>query len=269
MALTFFLIALVSGCSSSSDPVLAKVGPLKIRQSEFARKLTEVSQSYQNYVMTPDGRKQFLDVLIRERLVLAVAAKSDVSKSPEFKAEMARLRAEEEDRIREGREFLLTRLWLEDLRAKGVLKSTEEEAREYHRKYPAEVVVRHILVGNPDEAGLLAKQIRQGAGFAGVAKAKSLDAATAADGGRMPPAIYGEIIPDLEDVVFRMRVGEVSGPIKSKFGYHILKKDSDKNISFDEARERIMKLLEKQKLDRYLQSVQEKYPVEVVDDQFK
>lgn len=267
----FFLGGLVAlaGCGRSNNDVVAKVGSMKISQAEFRRKLADVAQNYQNYVVTPNGRRQFLDVLIREKLVLAAAHASDVERSPEFRVQLERLRAEEEERLKEGRDYLLTRLWLEDLRQKGVLRSGEDEVRDYHRRHPMEVEVRHILLATPAEAEALARKVRGSGGFAALAKAHSLDFATAVDGGRMQPAIYGEIIPDLEDVVFRMRVGEVSGPIKSKFGYHVLKKDSEKNIAFEAAQERIARLLEKQKLDRYLQSVQEKFPVEVVDEQFK
>jgi foldase protein PrsA len=132
-----------------------------------------------------------------------------------------------------------------------------------------EVEVRHILCATPAEAEAVAKKARGGASFAALAKTDSLDAATAADGGRMAPAVYGEVIPDLEDIVFRMRVGEIGGPIKSKFGYHVLRKDGQRPLELAQAHDRIAQILEKQKLDRYLQSVMEKYPVEVVDEQFK
>ncbi|MEK7857989.1 MAG: peptidylprolyl isomerase [Elusimicrobiota bacterium] len=261
--------ALTLGCRPSPETVVAKVGAMKITQSEFRRKLSEVAQNYQNYVLTPNGRRQFLDVLIREKMVLAAAQASDVPRSAEFRAQLERLRAEEEERAKESREYLLTKLWLDDLRQRGALKLSEDEIRDHHRKYPIEVDLRHILVAAPGEAEALAKKVRGGANFAQLAKSNSLDAATAADGGRMQPAIYGEIIPDLEDVAFRMRNGEVSGPIKSKFGYHVLKKEGEKKLSFEESQERVARLLEKQKLDRYLQSIQEKFPVEVVDEQFK
>ena len=50
------------------DPVLARVGKLKITQSEFQRKLAEVSAGYQDYVLTPSGRRQFLAVVGRPGL---------------------------------------------------------------------------------------------------------------------------------------------------------------------------------------------------------
>jgi parvulin-like peptidyl-prolyl isomerase len=263
------LLLLPAACGRSKEDVVAQVGPMTITQAEFSRKLSEVGQGYENFVVTPSGRRQFLDVLIREKMLLAAAQDSGVASSEEFKEEMERLRAEQEERIKEGREYLMTRLWLEDLRKKGVLVVSEEEIRDYHRRHPNEVEMRHILLGTSAEAEALAKRARAGAPFAALAKEKSLDGSTAMDGGRMPSALFGEIIPDLEEIIFRMRPGEIGGPIKSKFGYHVMRKDGEKKISFEQASDRIARLLEKQKLDRYLQSIQEKFPVEVIDEQFK
>ncbi len=251
------------------DPVIAKVGSLAIRQSEFQRKLSEVSEGYQNYVITPDGRRQFLDILIREKMILAAARASDVRKSSQYRDQLARLRSEEAQRLKEGKDYLLTQLWLDDLRRKGIVSATEAEARDYFRKHPTEVELRNILVATPGEAEAIAKKARAGANFAVLAKEHSLDGSTAESGGKMAPAIYGEVIPDLQDIVFRMRVGEIGGPIKSKFGYHVIKKDGEHRIDFNQSKDRIMRVIERQKLDAYLQSVQDKYPVEVVDDQFK
>ena len=261
---------LLAGGCRNRDAIVAKVGPLKITESEFQRKLADVAQDYQGYVATPNGRRQFLDILIREKLVLAAAQDSEVPKSVDFRVQWDRLKAEEEERLREGRDFLLTRMWLEGLRANGALKVSEDEARDYHRRYPVETEVRHILCASPVEAEEIAKKARGGAGFAALAKAHSLDAGSAADGGRIPPALYGEtIIPELQDIIVKMRIGEIAGPIKSKLGYHVIKKEAERRVELDEARERVARLMERQKLDRYLQTVQEKFPVEVVDEQFK
>ena len=90
------LLMALQACNYSSEPVIAKVGKLRITKKEFRRKLSEVSQGYQNYVLTPNGRRQFLDVLIREKIKLAAAMDSDVPKSPEFKEEMeGKLESEE------------------------------------------------------------------------------------------------------------------------------------------------------------------------------
>ncbi len=274
MKRAFFLaaaVAVLAACRGEKDPVLARVGKLTITQSEFQRKLGDVSQSYQDYVLTPSGRRQFLDVLIREKLVLASAQHSDVPRSADFRARLEQLRKDEEDRVRDGSEALLTSMWIDDLRKRGELKVTDAEVADYAAKYPTEVEIRHVLLATPEKAEAVAKKLRAGASFAKVAQEESLDAATASQGGKFPPLMYGEVIPELEEVVFRMRVGEIGGPLKSKFGYHVVKKDAERRLDVrsDDARERIARLLEKQKLDRYLQQMQEKFPVEVVDEQFK
>lgn len=262
---------LASSCRGDKDPVLARIGKLKITQSEYQRKLAEVSQGYQDYVLTPSGRRQFLDVLIREKLVLAAAQSSDVPRTAAYRARLEQLRRDEEQRVREGSETLLTSMWIDELRRDGTLSVTPEEAREYIAKHPTEVEIRHVLLATPEKAEEIAKRLRSGASFAKIAKEYSLDATTAAQGGRFPPLLYGEVIPELEEVVFRMRVGEIGGPLKSKFGYHVIRKDGEikLNPSDPETLDRVERLLEKQKLDAYLQRMQDKFPVEVVDEQFK
>lgn len=265
--LILILAALSAACRGEKDPTLARVGKLKITQSEFQRKLGEVSQGYQDYVLSPSGRRQFLDVLIREKLVLAAAQQSEVPRSVEFRAQLEKLRREEEDRVREGGDYLLTSMWIEDLRRRGALKVEESEVRDYFAKHALEVDMRHVLLASPEAAAVVAGRLRSGANFAKVAKEESLDAATASDGGKLPTSLYGEVIPELEEVVFRMRVGEIGGPLKSKFGYHVLRKDGEKKVSFENGRSRVARLLEKQKLDAHLQSIQNKFPVEVIEDE--
>lgn len=250
--------------------MLARVGKVAITQSEFSRKLADVSPGYQDYVLTPNGRRQFLDVLIREKLVLVAAQQSDVPRSAGFRARLEQLRRDEEDRVRDGGEALLIKMWEEDLRQRGALAVSDAEVADYVSKHPNEVLIRHVLLGTPQQAEIVAKKLRLGAGFAKVAQTESLDAATAAKGGEFPPLMYGEVIPELEEVVFRMRTGEIGGPLKSKFGYHVVRKDGERPLPKNaDTRERVALLLEKQKLDVYLQHVEEKFPVEVVDEQFK
>ncbi|MDE2040134.1 MAG: peptidylprolyl isomerase [Elusimicrobia bacterium] len=258
----------LAGCRRR-EPVIAKVGSLAITSSEFEHKLEEVAPGYQDYVGTSSGRRQFLDILIREKLILAAAEASDVKRSAQFRSKVEQMRRESQLRLREDRDYLLTRMWIDELRSKGMLSVSEQEALDYWRKHPTEVSARNILVATPQLAQEIAKKARAGADFARLARKYSLDAKTAAAGGRMTTTLYGEIIPDLADTIFRMRVGEVAGPIKSKFGYHIIKKDGERRVAFKRVRERILRLLEDEKLDGYLQSLQNRFPVEVVDERFK
>lgn len=267
------LIMLLLASSACRKPreeeeVVARVGRAAITQTEFQRKLQEVAPGYQSYVATPHGRRQFLDVLIREKLMLEAAKADGVAESPDFREQMAELRREEEAKLREAHDYLLSKLWVERLREKRLVSADEEEARDYLRRNPVQVTARHILVATADEAESVLARVRGGASFAETAKKLSLDGETAAEGGRMRPALMGETLPEL-DVLFKMRVGEVGGPVRSKFGYHILHKDGEDRPAFEAVRGRVLEIVEKQKLDRHLQSVQASIRVEVVDEQFK
>lgn len=261
-------LLLTAACRRTPEGTLARVGKSVITEAEFRRKLGDVAPDYQNYVLTPLGRRQFLDVLIREKLILEAARAAGVSASTQFREQMTQLKKEEEEKLAEARDYLLARLWFDQLRREGVLKITDDEVREYHKAYPKEVRVRHILLASAEEADTAIKRIRGGANFATVAKNLSLDADTATQGGEMKPALYGEVIPELE-IVFKMRVGETGGPVRSKFGYHVLMKEGERPLPFAAAEERIRNILEKQKLDQHLQTLQGSYRVEVIDAQFK
>jgi len=85
----------------------------------------------------------------------------------------------------------------------------------------------------------------------------------------VPPFITGEFLPELEQTVARMRTDNPEGIFKSKFGYHVIKKDGERKLTFKEARDRIARVLEKQKLDDYLKTIEAKYKVEVLDENYR
>ena len=84
----------------------------------------------------------------------------------------------------------------------------------------------------------------------------------------MRAALLGETLPELE-ILFKMGVGELAGPVRSKFGWHVLIKDAEDKPAFETVKDRIKDVIEKQKLDRHLAAMQGSFRVEVVDAQFK
>ncbi|HBL17595.1 MAG TPA: hypothetical protein DD417_12825 [Elusimicrobia bacterium] len=268
LALLAVLAGLGMSCRRGAEDIVARVGNVTITQVEFREKLAEVSPDYQSYVLTPYGRRQFLQVLIREKLILEAAQAEGVPSLPEFKDRMDRLRKEEEEKLAEARDYLLARLWLDQLRDRGVISVTDEEIKDYHRKHPIELSASHILLATSEDAEEVLGKVRSGGSFAALAKAHSLDADTAHQGGRMRPALYGEVIPELE-VLFSMKLGELGGPVKSTFGYHVLWKEKEAPVPFEPVADRLRLVVEKEKLDKHLKSLQASFRVEVLDAQFK
>ncbi len=103
---------------------------------------------------------------------------------------------------------------------------TEDEAREYFQKhksdYSIQVRLAHILVRSRPEAERALAEIRGGTPFENVAASSSVDQ-TASQGGDLGYMRRGEMVHELEEAAFRLKVGEVRDVIASSYGYHIIK----------------------------------------------
>ncbi len=85
-----------------------------------------------------------------------------------------------------------------------------------------QVKVRHILVESADQANALLAQIRGGASFAELAKTNSKDAESAAQGGDLGWTPRGVYLPEFEAAIWNANPGDLIGPVKTQFGYHVI-----------------------------------------------
>ncbi len=90
--------------------------------------------------------------------------------------------------------------------------------------YGFAVMASHILVETEAEAKQILNQLRQGASFEELARKYSIDKASGAKGGDLGRFGRGDFLPAFENAVFRLKVGEVSGIVKTSLGYHIIKR---------------------------------------------
>src|SRR5258705_2132051 len=86
-----------------------------------------------------------------------------------------------------------------------------------------EVPARHILVPTEDEAKAILAEVKKGTDFAELAKQKSKDPGAAAEGGDLGYFGKSQMVPEFAEAAFKMKKGEVSDPVKSQFGWHIIK----------------------------------------------
>ncbi|MBM0064113.1 foldase protein PrsA [Alkalicoccobacillus gibsonii] len=122
-------------------------------------------------------------------------------------------------------EFVKPQLVIEKLSSEGV-EVTEEEKKQLYEdqeeSYPTQVHARHILVEDEDEANDIKAQLDDGADFAELAEEKSTDSASAVSGGDLGFFPEGQMVPEFDEAAFSLDIDEISEPIKSDFGYHII-----------------------------------------------
>ncbi len=143
-----------------------------------------------------------------------------------------------------------TRLMIEDLGVKN--KPTDEEVKAYFDEHQAEfgeeVRASHILVADEAKAKELLAKIKSGGDFAQLAKENSTDTGTAVAGGDLEFFGRGSMVDEFDKAAFALNVGEVSEPVQTKFGWHIIKLTDKKPArTFEQAKEEVTKNLQEQK----------------------
>jgi peptidyl-prolyl cis-trans isomerase C len=208
-----FSLAGPSAVAQDANPVLAKVNGSEIRQSDVAIAEEELAPSLAQ--MDPATKKDnVLSFLIDMKIVAKAAEDKKIADRDDFKARLA---------------FARNRLLMDNLLSVEGKAATNDEAMKKVYEDAAkqitgeqEVRARHILVETEAEAKAVEDELKKGVDFAELAKKKSKDPG-AADGGDLGFFTKDQMVPEFSAVAFAMEPGKVSDPVKSQFGWHVIK----------------------------------------------
>ncbi len=261
--LVLMYTSFLSACAERED-VVAYVGRETITERDFRERINELPGYYLGFMASEGGKRQYLEGMIKEELLIQRANDKNIDQIPEVRQRLEEVR----------REVLL--IAAVNYVQENEIRVSDRELREYYEnnkdrfKEPLSVRVSHILMRREEEAEEVLSRIRQGASFERMAKEHSIDSLTVMEGGDMGYIERGEMTPDFEEAVFSMeRVGEISDVIKSPFGYHIIKLTGRKRRSeegFDENREYIKQRLKEQKFNDLLERYRREYNVRINHD---
>ena len=215
--------------AQDADPVVARANGVDIRQSDLALAEDEVGANMPQ--MGPDQKRDYLITYLADVIVLAQAAEQQKVAD----------RDDVKHRIQLERNKVLMETLLQDA---GTAATTDDAM---HKVYDdavkqmsgeQEVHARHILVATEDEAKAIEDQLKKGADFATLAKEKSKDPG-AAEGGDLGYFTKDQMVPEFAEVAFKLDKGQISDPVHTQFGWHIIKVE-DKRIkptpTFDEVK---------------------------------
>ncbi|MBA3052612.1 peptidylprolyl isomerase [bacterium] len=254
----FLALILVAGCG---DGYVARVGSDKITAESFKNRMLDVPTYYRGFLETEGGRRQYLEGIVNEGILVELARAKGLHRRPEVR-----------DRIKALEDQILLEQVVEELK-KGPLKVEDPEIDEYYENnrdfymHPPRVRVSHILVPSKDVAVNVLAQIKDGQSFSKLASEHSIDRNTAEQGGDINYFEKGDMVPEFEEAAFEMQnIGDLSKPVKTPFGWHILKltgRSTAGSKNKDEARDEIVQFLSKQKLDELLKFYKKKFNVRV------
>ncbi len=257
---------LLLGCGKKDDgKILATIDGDKITLEEFNKELDRIPANMKMLVLTQSGKQSFLDRYIVKRLLLDEANKESIDKDKEF-----------QERANDIREQLL----IESLLKKKVMTNinpSEQELKEYYEKNKEkfktgqEIDTRQILVKTEKEANEIRAKLDKGEDFAELAKRFSIDPSAKATGGAIGFHAKGSLLPEYEAVAFKLtKVGQISAPVKTQLGYHIIQLQGMKQSSYtpfeevkDFIKQRIVQEKQSDVLEKYVSDLKAKSKIVV------
>jgi peptidyl-prolyl cis-trans isomerase C len=254
-------ITLVPLSAAADDAVMARIDGVDIKQSDLDFAASEVGPRLGNY-RPEDRQRVLLQYVIENELMAAAGEKDKLDTTETFPA-----------RVKYHTRRALRDAYF-DASITGAV--TDAEAKKIYDEKIAgmtpeqEVHARHILVGSEAEAKEIAERLKNGEDFATVAKEKSKD--TNAEGGDLGFFARGQMLKPFEDAAFALDVGEISGPVQTQFGWHIIKVEEKRDQavpSFDQVKSAIEAQLVQQKAQAVVTSLRNAAKIEIVDPAIK
>jgi len=256
--LAMVLLAGLPVRAEEANPVLAKVNGTEIRQSDLVLAEEELGPSLAQ--MDPSTKKEnVLAFLIDMKIVAKAAEAKKIEDRDDFKARLA---------------FTRNRLLMDNLLAsEGKAATTEEAMKKVYQEAAKqiegeqEVHARHILVESEDDAKAIAADLKKGADFAELAKKKSKDPG-ASDGGDLGFFTKDQMVPEFSTVAFALEPGKISDPVKSQFGWHIIKVEEKRNRKapdFEQVKSQIETYVTRKAQADYVAKLRETAKVERMD----
>ncbi|WP_296525851.1 peptidylprolyl isomerase [Rhodoplanes sp.] len=212
--------------AAATDPVVAKVNGVEIRQSDLAIAEEDVGQNVP--AGTPDAKRDWLVNYLTDMMLLAKAAETQkITDAPDFKKRLAYLRSKAlmETLLRDSGKAGATPDAMQHVYQEAVKQMAEEQ----------EVHARHILFRVADASDQNASKaaeakarstldrIKKGEDFVKLATDLTEDPPGKADGGDLGFFTKDQMVPEFSDAAFKLDKGQVSEPIKTSFGWHLIK----------------------------------------------
>ena len=248
--------------SETGDKVLARVGSSDITEREVLEFIQPFGQQAVMMYATEQGRKMILDDVITMRLFAVDAEANGLDKTPEFIATL-----ENAKRVMLAQSAMRKQI-------EGLTVSDDEAKKFYDENpnlfvQPERIHASHILVSDDATLAKVQEELKTKS-FDVVAKEHSIDPGSASNGGDLGEFPKGVMVPEFEKAAFALRnPGDVSEPVKSQFGWHIIKLEEhipESKMSFENVKTRIIQELKERKTQEILQNrskeLEEKYKVE-------
>ena len=223
--------------------ILAKVGDKEISNLDIDSAIQGLDPYQAQQFQTEQGRKYVLEDLVNQELLYMYAKDNKIDQDEAFRKEMAEI---EKNVLKQ---YVINQI-LTSVQVTDDEKRTFFEANKANFSNPPTANAKHILVDTEEKANEILAQIKAGeVTFEDAARAHST-CPSKDQGGDLGTFGRGQMVPEFEAATFAMEVGDISDPVKTQFGYHIIKleaKNEESIPTYEEVADKVEKTLMFQK----------------------
>ncbi len=271
MLLAVLMLTMQSGMAQSTTPaasapvpegVLAVVNGQQITQMDFDQLIQQYRPEARDWATQNKGR--VMRDLVTLKLLAQEARKQHLDQSPAIRSQI--------------------KLRISDILARSMVQQsiadhaqvTPETIQQHYEASKAdytvgeEITASHILLAAEPEAHEVLKELEQGKDFAAVAKAKSIGP-SASKGGALGTFGRGRMVAAFEEAAFVLKTGEISAPVQTRFGYHVIKvtdRTAARTKPFEEVRDEIRNALTTRYVDGFLAEIRGKASVQILQSDY-
>ena len=238
-------------------PVVATINGQPIRLSELDVAQQALPAQYRNMPLQAVF-PALLDRIVDSKLVVQDGRKNKVGDDPAFKKRMVFVE-----------EQVIQDFWLQREIAKKVTpEKLQARYEERLKSMPPEeeVHARHILVASEDEAKAIIADLKKGGAFDKIAKEKSTDKASGAEGGDLGWFKKSDMVKEFADAAFALKKGEMTeAPVKTQFGYHIITIEDRRKApppAFEEMQDQLREELARETVTAFLDTLRASAKIE-------
>ncbi len=270
LVVVFAAFGLGLAACKDEGAVVAKVGSTKITEAVLTEKLASTPPPYQNYVNSQIGRKQFIDAVVRENIMIESAKQAGINKRSEYTQALEEFKADQERQFKEYKDGLLIETYLKELHS-GIA-ATEADIEKYYQEnkdlydHPIAYTARHILVTDRAVAEEALSRIEKGEKFEAVAQELSEDRGSSQNGGLIGPFKRGDLVAEFEKAALALKENEMSDIVETPYGFHIIVKVSEEELpayTYDQAKIMIKASIERERFEKWFENTRSKLGVTV------
>ena len=270
LLVAFFAVFLLTSCAKEGkqkEGYVAKIDSKVISKEDVKAQMKMLPEIAIQHFQGPEGLTKFVDELVKKEMLYLEAQKRGMDKDKEY-----------QKKVEEFKKITL----INDLLDKEIEHSpkvTDEDIKGYYEKNKEDFLINkqirisHIFIKTEDELNQVKQRIDKGEDFAKIASEVSVDKASSKVGGDIGFIKKGELAPELENVVFTMRKGQVSAPLKVKDGFRIIKVTDIKGnlVELDKVKglinQRLIAEKQRESFEKFMEKIKKNYKIDINKDE--